>query len=63
MNWQTAAFGAVLVLNVINLATKQHAVRFRATVLLLFINAVAFITDLIILLDLTPVALTPAGRQ
>lgn len=63
MNWQTAAFGGVLVLNLINLATKQHAVRFRANVLLLFINAVAFVTDLVISLDLTPAALTPAGRQ
>lgn len=50
-------------LNLINLATKQHAVRFRANVLLLFINAVAFVTDLVISLDLTPAALTPAGRQ
>lgn len=58
-----AAFGGVLLLNVLNL---QHSVgsdtRFKCNVVLCFVVLVAFSTDLLILLGYTPTAVAGNGR-
>ncbi|KAF5839071.1 hypothetical protein DUNSADRAFT_1688, partial [Dunaliella salina] len=63
LEWPMSAFAAVLVLNVLNLALRQNTTKFRTNLLLLFINGVAFTTDLLINLDLTPVFQAANGRM
>ena len=58
---QTAAFGAVLVLNLLNLLMKR-LLRFKCNMLLLFINGTAFVTDLLIWRQLTPTAVSSSSR-
>jgi len=63
LEWPMSAFAAVLVLNVLNLAIRQNATKFRSNMLLLFINGVAFTTDVLISLGLTPVFQATNGRM
>lgn len=57
-----AAFAAVLTLNLMNLLLQQNSTRFKSNLLLLFINTVAFATDLLIYLHATPVVEAGNGR-
>lgn len=61
--WQTAGFGAVLLLNVINLLFCSNAVQYNCNVLLGVIHAVAFATDWLLAARATPVAVSWAGRM
>jgi hypothetical protein len=58
-----SAFAAVLVLNIMNLSLHQSITKFRTNMLLLFINGVAFTTDLLIHMDQTPVMQGTNGRM
>ncbi|EFJ44978.1 hypothetical protein VOLCADRAFT_106206 [Volvox carteri f. nagariensis] len=59
---QTAAFGAVLLLNLLNLGMRQHLLPFKCNLLLLFINGVAFVTDLLLWRGATMVMFSSSGR-
>jgi hypothetical protein len=61
--WPAAAFAGVLVLNVLNLLLRQNRTKLWANQLLLFINSVAFTTDILIHFDLTPVLQASNGRM
>ncbi len=52
----------MLVLNVLNLLMRQHLLPFKCNLLLLFINAVAFTTDLLIWRGYTPIVMSTSGR-
>ncbi|GLC37952.1 hypothetical protein PLESTF_000607000 [Pleodorina starrii] len=59
---QTAAFGAVLLLNLLNLGMRQHLLPFKCNLLLLYINGVAFVTDLLLWRGATTVLMSSSGR-
>ncbi|GLI60629.1 hypothetical protein VaNZ11_002826 [Volvox africanus] len=59
---QTSAFGAVLLLNLLNLGMRQHLLPFKCNLLLLYINGVAFVTDLLLWRGQTTVLLSSSGR-
>lgn len=60
--WQLAAFGAVLVLNVINLLFCSTPVQYNCNVLLSLIHGVAFATDWLIEAQATPVVVSWGGH-
>lgn len=58
-----AALGGVLLLNALNLPPSMHnATRFKSNLALMFVVGVAFCTDLMIYLHLTPVVAAGNGR-
>jgi hypothetical protein len=59
---QVSAFGAVLVLNIINLMFCSTPVQYNCNVLLALIHGVAFATDFLLELRATPVVLSWGGR-
>lgn len=61
--WQLAAFGGVLVLNVINLVLRHNRAQYNCNVLLVLIHMVAFSTDLCICKGWTPLVKTASGMM
>lgn len=62
-DWQLAAFGGVLLLNVINLSFCSSPVQYNCNVLLGLIHAVAFATDVLIARRATPVVVSWGGHM
>lgn len=56
------AFAGVMLLNMLNLPNSRNQTRWRSNLCLCFVNAVALATDLLIYLQLTPVAMAGNGR-
>jgi hypothetical protein len=59
---QVAAFGGVLVLNIINLMFCSAPVQYNCNVLLALIHGVAFATDYLLEIKATPVVMSWGGR-
>jgi hypothetical protein len=59
---QVAAFGGVLVLNIINLMFCSAPVQYNCNVLLALIHGVAFATDYLLEMKATPVVMSWGGR-
>ncbi|KAF6251826.1 hypothetical protein COO60DRAFT_581296 [Scenedesmus sp. NREL 46B-D3] len=60
--WQLAAFGGVLLLNIINLVFCSNPVQYNCNVLLVLIHSVAFVTDWLIEAQGTSLVLGHNGR-
>jgi hypothetical protein len=60
--WQLAAFGGVLLLNIINLVFCANPVQYNCNVLLVLIHSVAFATDWLIEAQSTSLVLAHNGR-
>lgn len=60
---QVAAFGGVLLLNVINLMFCSAPVQYNCNVLLVLIHGVAFATDYLLEVNATPVVVSWSGRM
>jgi len=60
---QVAAFGGVLLLNLINLMFCSAPVQYNCNVLLVLIHGVAFATDYLLELNATPVVVSWSGRM
>jgi hypothetical protein len=61
LHWHLAAFGGVLVLNVLNLVLCTSRVQFNCNLLMVYIHGVALITDAMLVNNQTPVLRAPDG--